>query len=126
MNNKNGGIQLAKGLAGAIVGAVIGSIVFYFLWSKFNIYAGVLPGAITGIVCSYASRIYSPILGIACVVMGLIGTFLAQPRFAKDDSLMFLANNFFATPTSQLVMIAIGLATAYYFGQGQDYFGKKD
>jgi hypothetical protein len=127
MGSENSSLQLVKGIAGAIVGGAIGYGVFVML-SRFGIYAIILPGALIGIAASYGSRMYSLPLGIICAVAALPVSLLAHGhlfRFIQDDSLQYLFLNFYKLPTMELVMMLFGVFAAFYFGKGQDYFGRK-
>jgi hypothetical protein len=75
-----------------------------------------------GIGAGLAARGKSPLLGIICGVAAIplaIGSEWAWMPFAKDNSLTFFLSNLHQLPPLHLLMMALGAAAAWWFGQGR-------
>ena len=112
---------LVRGLAGAVVGGIAGYFAFYALY-KSGLYGIMIPGVILGLAAGLAARGKSIPLGIICALaaipLAIYSEWTIGP-FRKDPSLTFFIANIHHLPTVKLVMMAIGAACAYWFGQGR-------
>ena len=115
-------LLLARGLAGAIVGGLVGYFAFRWL-SKQGFYGPMLPGALLGIGAGWAVRGRSQLLGVVC---GLAGLFLGVfSEWMRSPSWMIPASRSswricdMQGANVKLLMIALGGAAAYWFGQGR-------
>jgi hypothetical protein len=119
----NSALIFGRGIIGAVVGGYVGYLIFRWLLAK-GFYALVLPGAVLGLTAGFAARGRSQPLAIMCAIGALCLAIYAEwvrAPFAKDDSLLY-----FVTHLHQLdgavvkyVMIGLGMACAYWFGQGR-------
>ncbi len=110
------------GLAGGVGGGVLGYFLFMVIVSQ-GFYALVLPGALVGIGCGALSGRKSTGLGIVCAILGLAAGIFAEWRFApfaEDDSLSFFLTHFHKNSGITLVLIAVGVVCAFYFGRGRE------
>lgn len=121
MDNKPSALVLLRGCIGAIVGAAIGYLLFRWLLKQ-GLYGIVLPGASLGLGAALAARTHSTTLGIiaavAAIVVTIVAEWLAMP-FAKDTSFMFFLTHLTALAPAKLLMMACGVALAYWIGQGR-------
>ena len=114
---------LVRGLAGAAVGGVIGYFVFRWLASNaFGAHA--LPGAALGLGAGWAARGKSTLLGVLCAVAAAILIVVAEwlrAPFVKDKSFVFFVTHLFEMDRAsvKLLLMALGTACAYWFGQGR-------
>ena len=115
-------VNYLLGVVGATVGGTVGYFVFGWFFPQ-GIYAMVVPGAMLGLGCGFLSGIRSYPLGAGCCIAGLALSIFMQWQFlpfAKDGSLSFLLQHFFSdTPSVQLLMIALGTFSAFWFGVGR-------
>jgi hypothetical protein len=116
-------LLLVRGLAGAIVGGLVGYFAFRWL-SKQGFYGPMIPGAFLGIGAGWAARGRSQLLGIVCGLAGLfLGVFSEWMRapFVDDPSFTFFVTHLqqMDRATVKLLMIGLGGAAAYWFGQGR-------
>ncbi len=114
-------LRLARGLAGAIAGGVVGYFAFYWLY-KNGLYALMVPGLLLGLGAGWAARGRSVLLGAVCLIaaaaLGVYSEWTIGP-FKKDPSLVFFITHLHALPVIKLVMIGLGAAAAFWFGQGR-------
>jgi hypothetical protein len=109
---------LLRGLGGAIAGGLAGYFLFAFLL-KNGFYSSMIPGALLGIGAGLAARGKSPLLGIICGVAAIplaVWSEMHLMPFPNDDSLAFFLAN---VPRLHLIMMALGAAAAWWFGQGR-------
>ncbi len=116
-------LLLARGLAGAIVGGLVGYFAFRWL-SKQGFYGPMLPGALLGIGAGWAARGRSQLLGVVCGFAGLfLGVFSEWMRapFVDDPSFTFFVAHLREMQNANVTLLMIGLggAAAYWFGQGR-------
>ncbi|MCI0357035.1 MAG: hypothetical protein L0211_00935 [Planctomycetaceae bacterium] len=114
---------LVRGLGGAIVGGLIGYFLFRWLATQ-ALGAHALPGAAIGIGAGWAARGRSQLLGVLCAVAAAILIIIAEwlrAPFVKDKSLLFFVSHLLEMDgaTLKLVLMALGTACAYWFGQGR-------
>jgi hypothetical protein len=113
---------LIRGLVGAIAGAVAGFFAFQWMASQ-GFYAMVLPGALMGLGCGYASGRQSKLLGGLCAIsaipVGLLCEALVMP-FVADKSLGFFFSHLGELSTVTWLMIGAGAIMSYWFGVGRD------
>lgn len=114
-------LVLLRGLGGAIVGGAVGYFVFVLLLRN-GLYSSMLPGVLLGLGAGLAARGRSPILailcGIASIPLAVIGEWSVMP-FRDDKSLAFFVTHVHELPPLHLVMMALGAAAAWWFGQGR-------
>lgn len=112
---------LLRGLAGAVAGGIAGYFVFVLLL-KNGLYSSLIPGALLGLGAGWAARGRSAVLGIVCAVatapLTVIGEWSVMP-FIKDKSLAFFVSHLHELPPLHLLMMALGIAAAWWFGQGR-------
>lgn len=112
---------ILRGLGGAVAGGIAGYFLFALLLRN-NLYTSMIPGALLGIGAGLAARGKSPLLGIICGVaaipLAIWSEWMLMP-FAKDNSLTFFLANLHQLPPLHLIMMAIGAAAAWWFGQGR-------
>ncbi len=111
-----------RGLVGALVGGAVGY--FLFAWMlKQGYYALALPGALVGLACGYASGIRSVPLAAICGVLTLpLLLFLEWQfrAFVVDDSLGYFLTHLHRLTPVTLVMMALGVVFAVWFGLGRN------
>jgi hypothetical protein len=112
---------LLRGLAGAIAGGVAGYFLFTFLVSN-GLYSSMIPGAILGLGAGLAARGKSPLLGILCglaaIPLAIFAEWSVMP-FRDDKTLTFFVTHLHQLPAMHLVMMLLGSAAAWWFGQGR-------
>jgi Ca2+/Na+ antiporter len=121
-NMENRGVSLAiiRGATGAVLGAVIGSAIFLALL-KIGLYALIVPGALTGMGGAWLSRIYSPVVGVICLVIGAVVTILCEWYkfpFIADDSFIYFVTHLHQLKAMALLLGGIGIVVAFMFGKG--------
>lgn len=112
---------IIKGIGGAIAGGVAGYFATTWLASQ-GLYAIVLPGALLGLGCGYASRIHSGLLCVICIIGGLFAGLLTEALnfpFIADESLGYFFRNLGDLKNSSKVLILIGAAMGGWFGRGR-------
>jgi len=117
----NAALVLLRGVAGAAVGGVVGYFVFRFL-ARQGLYGIMIPGALVGLGAGLAARGRSIVLGAICAVaavgLAIYAEWSAFP-FAKDQSFSFFLAHVHELRAVKLVMMGLGAAFAYWFGQGR-------
>jgi hypothetical protein len=112
---------LLRGIGGAIAGGVAGYFLFVLLLRN-GLYSSMIPGALMGLGAGLAARGRSPVLGILCAVvaipLAIVGEWSVMP-FRDDKSLAFFVTHVHELPPLHLVMMALGAAAAWWFGQGR-------
>jgi hypothetical protein len=112
---------LIRGIGGAIVGGAVGYFIFVLLLRN-GLYSSMLPGVLLGVGAGLAARGRSPVLGVICAVasipLAVIGEWSVMP-FVQDKSLAFFVTHVHKLPPLHLVMMALGTAAAWWFGQGR-------
>lgn len=117
-----------RAMSGAIIGAGLGYLAFNFMANN-GLYAMVLPGALVGLVAGRVSGAYSNAIGAACAVIGTLTSVLIEWNFAPfvaDDSLSYFISRVHRISPVHLIMIAIGVAFAFWFGRGRERFNTQD
>ena len=114
-------LVLLRGIGGAIVGGIAGYLLFALLLRN-GFYSSMIPGALLGIGAGLAARGRSPALGIFCAIaaipLAVVGEWSVMP-FIKDKSLAFFLTHVHELPPLHLLMMALGSAAAWWFGQGR-------
>ncbi len=121
MDSKPSTLVLLRGCIGAIIGAAIGYLLFRWLLKQ-GLYGIVLPGALLGLGAGLAARARSLALGTACAIAAVVVTIVAEwvaMPFAKDTSFTFFVTHLHALPPAKLLMMACGVALAFWMGQGR-------
>ncbi len=109
-------------LGGAIGGGVVGYVAF-FLLTRFDVYALVLPGALLGVGGGALSGRLSNLIGIVCGLLALVAGVLTEWRFAPfraDPSLGFFITHLQNLDTLTLVSIPAGGLFGFWFGRGRE------
>ena len=116
-------LALIRGVAGALAGAVLGIIIFTLLIKYVGVYAMAIPGAMVGVVCGYAARQRSLVLGIACALIACATMIFAEWwnfPFEKDESLGFFLKNLGKLSSLFWLSLLLGGGLAFWFGQGNE------
>ena len=117
-------LTIIRGVAGAVAGAVAGFYAFQWMASH-GFYAMVLPGALMGLGCGYASGRQSTVLGGICAVaaipLGLFCEAIVMP-FVADNSFGFFFSNLGELSPVTWLMIVGGAIMSFWFGVGRDRF----
>lgn len=113
---------MIRGVVGAIVGGALGSVLFYLALRQ-RLYAIVLPGALAGIFCGgFLGRRSMP-MGIVCGLIGAAFTLWIEWRFfpfIADNSFVFFLTHLHRLKPASLLLIALGIGMAGWFGMGRD------
>lgn len=110
-----------RGVLGLAAGAIAGFYLFQWLAQQ-GFYALAIYGALMGLTCSFASRIYAPALAVICGVTAAGVLFVAEWKvlpFAADDSFAYFISHFHRKSIVQLAMFALGVVFAAWFGLGR-------
>jgi hypothetical protein len=110
-----------RGIGGAVVGGIVGYFLFRWLISQ-GFYGIMIPGVLIGLGSAAAARGKNLTLGILCVVAAIGLTIWAEwsvAPFVKDKSLSFFVTHLHQLPAIKLIMMALGAAAAFWFGQGR-------
>ena len=116
-------LVIARGIAGAVVGGIVGYWIFRVLLG-FGFYALVVPGALLGLGAGLAARGSSRFLGVLCAVAAFGLTVYAEwghAPFRDDPSLLFFVTHLHRLDGGPVkyIMLVLGTACAYWFGQGR-------
>jgi hypothetical protein len=116
-------LVLLRGVAGAIAGGIAGYFAFNFLAAR-GLYGLMIPGLLIGMAAGIAARGKSQALGIVCAAAALALMIVAEWHRApmvKDQSLTYFVTHLHQmnNATVKFVMLALGTAAAYWFGQGR-------
>ena len=114
---------LLRGMAGAIAGGVAGYFLFDFLLG-FRIYGLMIPAVLLGLGAGLAARGKSQVLGILCAIAGaalmIVAEWLRAPMVDDKSLLYFVTHlNQMDNPVTKFLMLALGIAAAWWFGQGR-------
>jgi hypothetical protein len=116
-------LALIRGAAGALAGAVLGTVIFTLLIKYVGVYAMAIPGAMVGLICGYAARKRSLILGVICVALAAATMIFAEWwnfPFQKDESLGFFLKNLGKLSSLFWLSLLLGGGLAFWFGQGNE------
>lgn len=111
----------ARGLLGMAIGGTAGFFLFQWLVSQ-NFYALAMPGALMGLACGYASRIYSPALAVVSGICAACLTVFTEWKFFPfrvDESFSYFLAHMHQCQTVTLIMFALGVVFAAWFGLGR-------
>ena len=114
-------LVFVRGIAGAVVGGLLGYFLFRWLYAN-GLYGLMIPGALLGLGAGLAARGKSVPLGVICAVAGLaVGVYSEWSigRFKQDPSLLFFITHVHHLPVVKLLMLGLGSAAAFWFGQGR-------
>ncbi|MFN0022039.1 MAG: hypothetical protein ACKVP0_27640 [Pirellulaceae bacterium] len=116
-------LAMVRGVGGALAGAVIGTVVFTLLVRYVGVYAMAIPGALVGLICSYAARQRSLVLGIMSALFAAATMIIAEWwnfPFKKDESLGFFLRNLGQLSSLFWISLLLGGGLAFWFGQGNE------
>jgi len=115
---------MVRGVGGALAGAAIGIVVFTLLVRYVGVYAMAIPGALVGLICSYAARQRSLVLGIICALIAAATMILAEwwnfPFKKPNESLGFFLQNLGQLSSLFWISLLLGGGLAFWFGQGNE------
>jgi hypothetical protein len=116
-------LVIVRGIAGGVVGGVVGYLLFRWLLTQ-GFYALVLPGALLGLGAGLAARGQSLPLGIVCGAAALGLSIYAEwvhAPFKQDASFLYFVTHLHKLDGGVIkyVMMGLGTACAYWFGQGR-------
>ena len=109
-------------IIGAVGGGVLGYVIFFLLAGQ-GFYAMVLPVAAPGLGGGAMLRGRSTAFGIVCGVLGVVLGLFIEWRFAPfvaDPGFIYFAAHLYKLSAVTLVMIAVGGACGFWFGQGRE------
>lgn len=114
---------ILRGLGGAILGGIAGYVLFRLLLA-YGLYGLMIPGVVLGLGAGWSAGGRSRVLGILCGVLALALMIVAEWHRApmiKDESLLYFVTHLHQLngATLKLLMLALGTAAAYWFGQGR-------
>jgi hypothetical protein len=112
---------LIRGLAGGVAGGLLGYLLFRWLYSN-GFYGVMIPGAFLGLGAGLAARGKSVPLGVICAIAALaLGIYSEWSigRFKQDPSLLFFITHVHHLPAVKLLLIGLGSACGFWFGQGR-------
>lgn len=108
-----------------IVGGVAGYFVFVWLVSQ-GFYALVLPGAMLGLACGYASKIRSPWLaavgGVGATLLLIFCEWKTFP-FVADDSFSYFVVHLHQLRGLTLIFLLLGILAGAWFSLGRPKVG---
>lgn len=114
-------VVLLRGVFGMAIGAVVGYGLYRILL-PYGLYALAIPGAIMGLGCGFASRVYSPrlglISGLAAIPVTLISEWWHFP-FVDDGSLSYFLGHLTQLKTGTWILGILGILLAAWFGLGR-------
>ncbi len=118
-------VALLRGILGMAVGAVAGYFVFEWLVEQ-GFYALVVPGAMLGLGCGYASGIRSPWLavvgGISAATLLIFCEWKSFP-FVADDSFGYFITHLHQLRGLTLIFILLGVIAGAWFSLGRPKTG---
>ena len=110
-----------RGILGMVVGAVAGYFVFVWLVGQ-GFYALVLPGAMLGLGCGYASQIRSPWLaaigGVAAALLLIYCEWKIFP-FVADESFTYFVTHLYQLRGLTLIFLLLGILAGAWFSLGR-------
>ena len=108
-----------RGVLGLVVGGIAGFYLFQWLVSQ-GYFALAIPGALMGLACGYASRIYSLVLAVTCGVSAAVLLVIVEWKvFYANNSFVFFLTHLHQLDGVTLVMLALGIVFAAWFGLGR-------
>jgi len=109
-----------RGLGGAAVGAILGYFLFRLLYRS-GLYGIMLPGVLLGTGAGLAARSRSQALGIACALLAVAATLFTEwhVRFSQHNTFPYFLAHLHTLGAVPLIMMALGVAGAWWFGQGR-------
>ena len=113
-------IDIILALIGAAVGAVAGYYTFWWILQQ-GLDALVLPGALVGCGAALLSRRGSKARGVLCAFVALgLGLYCewSHRPFNADESLTYFVVHAHLIAPIRIIMIALGVLFAFWFGQG--------
>lgn len=114
-------VSHARGLLGLLVGAAAGFFLFQWLVSQ-GFYGLAIIGAVIGWACSYASRVHSLVLAIACGISAAVLSVFAEWKsfpFVADDSFGYFVTHLYQLKGLTLIFIVLSTVFAAWFGLGR-------
>lgn len=114
-------VVLFRGVFGMAIGAALGYGLYRILLT-YGFYALAIPGAIMGLGCGFASRVYSPRLGLinglAAIPLTLVSEWWHFP-FADDGSLSYFLGHLTQLKAGTWILGILGILLAAWFGLGR-------
>ncbi len=111
----------ARGVLGLLAGGAAGFFLFQWLVDQ-GFYGLAILGAVMGWACSSASRIYSPLLAVACGISAAILSVFAEWKafpFVADDTFGYFISHLSQLKGLTLIFIALSTVFAAWFGLGR-------
>jgi hypothetical protein len=110
---------LIRGLGGAIVGGIAGYFLFWALF-RGGMVGYMIPGALLGLGAGWAARGKSQLLGVICAVLAIgLTLFTAWHIAFQQHTLVDFLSRLHQLHVSRMVLMALGVVMAYWFGQGR-------
>lgn len=109
-------------IVGTLAGSALGALAFSWLL-EYRLYAIMLPGVLAGLGGGYPLKKRIIGIGIFAGIVSLLAMILTEWSnfpFAKDESLWFFLSHLHHLKTPTLLMMALGVAAAFWFGTGRD------
>lgn len=119
--NKNRLLIVLRGLAGGVVGGAIGSLLFGWL-IRHGLYGIIIPGAFIGLGAGLAARGKSVLLGALCCAAAITLMILLEWKYfdlTANETLGYLLTHLHQKSPAKLLMMAVGAAFAFWFGQSR-------
>lgn len=113
-----------RGIGGALLGAGLGFAGFELL-ARGGLYAMVLPGALAGMCAGRFSGAVSNAIGAATAAIAAVAIVLTEWNFApfsSDNSFGYFIQHIHEVIPTHLLIMAIGVGFAFWFGRGRERF----
>lgn len=117
-------ITILRGLAGAIAGGIVAYFAVRWLRGQ-NIYAMMLPGLLIGMGCGYAAGGKSHTLAIMAAALSLVCSLLIEWNVFYNEPLVRFLTHLYLLEPFKLLVHALGVVVAYWFGTGREGIVRK-
>ncbi len=113
-------LDYLKGTAGAVIGAIVGGAAVIALL-RANLYAGILTGAGAGWGAQLAFPGREKAMGVIAAVIALAASLVVEwlAFYSDNNTLVVFLQNIATISPINLLMIAVGVAVAFAWGQGK-------
>ena len=114
--------SLPLSILGTLAGAALGVLAFWGLYVS-GFYAIMLPGLFAGLGGGFPLKRRVIGIGVFAAVVSLVTMLLTEwwfRPFVKDESLLFFLTHLNHLKTLALLMMALGVVIACWFGSGRD------